>query len=399
LAVYDYDQGMLVWRDLPNPSQHVFARDVRIYRKAGILGFQTESRGALATTFLNLFFRGQLMWNPDASVPELLKEFYPSFYGPAAAPMARYWTRIFDAWERTSVTEHEYLAIPAIYTPALVEALRRDLASAEALVRKARPGDRRIAMFAERLKFTRASFRMIETYVATTVAAARDADYASAVSAGKNALQAYKSLKGLNPLYVSGLAGGEDGTAWLAGEVRQYAELSALMDGSKGSLVQRLPLEWSFKIEKPIGPGWRYKGPEGPKPKEEQLAGEYPADARGWRPVLTDRYLQGQDVGQQPLGHYWYATSFTLTPADTGQKLRLMFPGLFNEAWLYINGELVAHRSYTEPWWLTDYRFEWDIDLSKYARPGLNRISLRGFNPHHFGGMFRRPFLYRPRFK
>jgi hypothetical protein len=33
-----------------------------------------------------------------------------------------------------------------------------------------------------------------------------------------------QSLKGLSPLYVSGQAGGEDGTAWLAGEVRQYSE-------------------------------------------------------------------------------------------------------------------------------------------------------------------------------
>ena len=31
-----------------------------------------ESRGAAATTFLNLFFRGQLMWNPDADVAALL---------------------------------------------------------------------------------------------------------------------------------------------------------------------------------------------------------------------------------------------------------------------------------------------------------------------------------------
>jgi hypothetical protein len=111
LAIYDYDQGMLVWRDLPDPSHHVFARDVRIYRKAGILGLQTESRGALATTFLNLFFRGQLMWDPDVDVPELLKEFYPGFYGPAAIPMERYWGRIFRAWETTGVTEHEYPVI------------------------------------------------------------------------------------------------------------------------------------------------------------------------------------------------------------------------------------------------------------------------------------------------
>src|SRR3712207_2372118 len=95
VVIYDYDQGMLVWRDIPNPSQHVFKQDVQHYRKAGILGIGTESRGATATTFLNLFFRGQLMWNPDANVQAMLDEFYPKFYGPAAKPMAAYWNAIF----------------------------------------------------------------------------------------------------------------------------------------------------------------------------------------------------------------------------------------------------------------------------------------------------------------
>jgi hypothetical protein len=69
---------------------------------------------------------------------------------------------------------------------------------------------------------------------------------------------------------------------------------------------------------------------------------------------------------------------------------------LFNECWLYVNGRLVAHRPFTEPWWRSDYKFEWAVDLAGHLQPGTNLIALRGFNPHHFGGMFRRPFLYRP---
>jgi hypothetical protein len=72
-----------------------------------------------------------------------------------------------------------------------------------------------------------------------------------------------------------------------------------------------------------------------------------------------------------------------------------MFPGLFNECWLYINGQLVAHRPFAERWWHTDYRFEWDVGIKDKLRPGKNLITLRGRNPHHFGGLFRRPFLYR----
>ncbi|MAE59793.1 MAG: hypothetical protein CMJ49_00395 [Planctomycetaceae bacterium] len=116
VSIYDYDQGMLVWRDLPNPSHMAFRQDVKHYRDAGILGVNTESRNAIATTFLNLFMRGQLMWDPDADADALLAEFYPTFYGPAAAPMERYWSAICKAWEETVCTEHEYFVAPAVYT-------------------------------------------------------------------------------------------------------------------------------------------------------------------------------------------------------------------------------------------------------------------------------------------
>lgn len=400
LAIYDYDQGMLVWRDLPNPSHHVFAKDVKIYRQAGILGIQTESRGALSTTFLNLFFRGQLMWNAEADVAGLLEEFYPNFYGPAAAPMARYWGRIFNAWERTSVTEHEYLVIPAIYTPELVDALRADLKSAEVALEINKDSPRAPDVYAERLRFTRASFDMIDAYVATAIAAAREADYPAAVSAGKEALKAQRTLRAANTLFTSGLVGGENQSAWLAGEVQQYTELSELTDGGKGTLIARLPLEWSFKVETPLPPGWRYAGQEGPVPlRDARLAREQPSRENGWRSVRVDLYPQAQGVtagdGQNHLGHYWYRIAVEVAGNDLGRKVHLIFPGLFNEAWLYINGELVAHRSYDEPWWRTDYRFQWDVDISGHIRPGLNEIALRGFNPHHWGGIFRRPFLYR----
>ena len=61
---------------------------------------------------------------------------------------------------------------------------------------------------------------------------------------------------------------------------------------------------------------------------------------------------------------------------------------------LYINGEEVAKREQGKLWWKNDYRFEWDVDLTGKFKPGKNTIALRCHCEHHFGGMFRRPFLY-----
>ncbi|HZU38944.1 MAG TPA: DUF4838 domain-containing protein, partial [Gemmataceae bacterium] len=240
---------MLVWRDLPNPSHPAFRQDVKHYRSAGVLGVDTESRNALATTFLNLYLRAALLWDPDADVGKLLEEFYPKFYGPAAVPMARYWGAIFRAWEETIVTEHEYFVAPAIYTPELIAVLRKHLQQAEAAVAalagKARrtPDEQRIF---DRVRFTRLGFDVLDAYTAMVRAAATEADYKAAVAAGERGLAAREKLADMSGLFTTYRKIGESGYAWWPGEVKQYRELLPLVDGTKGELVARLPLVWDF---------------------------------------------------------------------------------------------------------------------------------------------------------
>ena len=390
LAIYDYDQAQLVWRDLPNPSHHVFAQDVKHYRDAHILGISTESRGATATTFLNLYFRLQLMWDPDADVDAMLAEFYPKFYGPAAAPMANYWNAIFDAWKRTVATEHEYMVAPVIYTPELIETLRNSLDEAQramAPLRQKADPTRNEKLYLQRMQFTALSFAVIDNYMAMVRAGAGDADYTAAVFAGDSALAAREQLTQMSPTFTTYKKIGEAGPAWMPGEVQTMKDLSALTNGGKGRLIAKMPLQWDFRTDPHdtgLARGWAYTSAR---------VGD------GWEKTLrTDIYMQGQGIrhedGQSFTGHYWYQTTIDLAAGDT-DRAHLMFPGLFNECWLYVNGVLVAHRPFLERWWNTDYRFEWDVDLSGTLKTGSNLISLRGWNPHHFGGMFRRPFLYR----
>jgi hypothetical protein len=401
LAIYDYDQGMLVWRDLPNPSHHVFAEDVKHYRNAGILGIGTESRGATATTFLNLFFRGQLMWDPEQDAERLLAEFYPLFYGPAAQPMAAYWGAIFEAWKRTIVTEHEYYVAPAIYTPELVAELKAHLAAAEALVAPLRDKadlSRNERLLIERMRFTRLGFDVIENYVAMVARGARDGDYKAAAAAGERALAAREALTAMNPTFTTYKTIGESGPSWFPGEVQQMRDLGALMDGTKGELVALLPLHWSFRVTAPVPADWVYRGKESESPTDGAVALEEPTPDRGWRSVRTDLYLQAQGIlaedGQSPLGTYWYQTTVDLTEEQAEKPLSILFPGLFNESWLYINGELIAKWNPATPWWRSDYHFDWDVPVTDRLKPGRNVIALRGFNHHHAGGLFRRPFLY-----
>ncbi len=408
LAIYDYDQGQLVWRDLPNPSHYAFAQDVKHYRAAKILGIGTESRGATATTFLNLFFRGQLMWNPDADVTALLAEFYPAFYGPAAKPMADYWGALFAAWEQTLSTEHEFPAAPVIYTPELLTTLKQHLVLAQQAIAPLRAKDkpsRNEKLYVDRLHFTELSFAVIDGYFAMVQAAAGRCDYLAAVAAGERGLAAREQLTVMNPTFTTYKAIGENGPAWWPGEVEHMRELAALTNGNKGTLITPAPLTWAFRRDPHdtgLSRGWYYTdadltwwNAEGSK----LSAAARLTDPQAWELLRTDLYLQGQGIRhadrQSYTGHYWYQTTLELTADQIAGPVHVHFPGLFNQCWLYLNGQLVAHRPFPEPWWRNDYRFSWDIDLTGKLKAGKNQVTLRGHCPHHFGGMFRRPFLYR----
>jgi hypothetical protein len=413
LAIYDYDQGMLVWRDLPNPSHQAFVQDVQHYRKAGILGVHTESRNAIATTFLNLYLRGQLMWNPDADIEIELAEFYEKFYGPAAKPMQAYWTALFQAWEETIVTEHEYFLAPAIYTSGLLKIMKVKMKEAEALVeplRKKKILSRNEQLYLDRIAFTRMSCDITTLYLAMVKAAASDVNYKKAVKLGEKALVIREKLTAMNGTFTTykGMKVEDKGYAWWPGEVRQYRELEQWVNGDKGELVLKLPLEWAFRRD-PGNIGVKEKFATKPVDLTFWQAnrGTYTLDllkdypVSEWEMLRTDLYMQAQGIRnpdrQSYTGYAWYRTEVDIPSEQAAKKLHLRFPGLFNECWLYLNGEEVAHRIQNKLWWNNDYRFEWDIDLTGKLKQEKNILALRVDSRHHFAGMFRRPFIYATR--
>jgi hypothetical protein len=66
-----------------------------------------------------------------------------------------------------------------------------------------------------------------------------------------------------------------------------------------------------------------------------------------------------------------------------------MFPGLFNDCELYVNGIEAARRGFKEPWWLSNYRFEWDVALHDRPHQGRNAFALRCHNHHQMEGCSR----------
>ena len=157
----------------------------------------------LPPPFFNLYLRGQLMWNPDTDIQAELAEFYEKFYGPAAKPMQAYWEAIFQAWENTIVTEHEYFVAPAIYTPGVLKVMKAKMKEAEELVaplrkKKSPSRSRNEQLYLDRIAFTRMSCDITNLYMGMVKAAGTDIDYKKAVKLGEQALVIREKLTAMN---------------------------------------------------------------------------------------------------------------------------------------------------------------------------------------------------------
>ena len=259
------------------------------------------------------------------------------------------------------------------------------------------------------MRFTRLSFQILDGYLGMVRQAATEGNYAEAVKLGEQALAVRETLTDMNGTFTTYRRIGEHGTAWWPGEVEQYRKLQQYVDGTNGTRIQKLPLEWAFRRDKARqGVAKNYAAQEVDltywNANKDKLTPrsrkDYPDE---WEMLRADLYAQAQGIRdpdrQSFTGDLWYRADVELTADQVRGKVHLLFPGLFNECRLYVNGTEVAFRPQGNIWWLNDYAFEWDVDLSGKLQAGKNTLALRANCEHHFGGMFRRPFLYVPRGK
>jgi len=95
--LYRYDYfgfGSLTPRYYP----HRLAEDIRRMRDIGVQGVLAEDITVWPMVGPSYYVASKLWWNPDRDVDKLINEFHATLFGPAAAPMARYWDRHEKVW-------------------------------------------------------------------------------------------------------------------------------------------------------------------------------------------------------------------------------------------------------------------------------------------------------------
>ena len=97
------------------------------------------------TTHLNYYITAKLMWNSKTDVNKLLDEYCRKFYGPAHAPMLKFWKLSASLWQNKTSVDADYL-YNKVYNENNVNQLVKYLKEAQTLAGKESVSGRRVKL-------------------------------------------------------------------------------------------------------------------------------------------------------------------------------------------------------------------------------------------------------------
>ena len=109
LFIWDYTTNYANYVQ-PFPNLNVLAENLRMFQRYGVKGVLEQgnfSQGrSTALGQLKIYMLAKLLWNPDADVDELIKDFLKGYYDTAAEPLYRYvtlWRNACGAQDHASI--------------------------------------------------------------------------------------------------------------------------------------------------------------------------------------------------------------------------------------------------------------------------------------------------------
>jgi hypothetical protein len=364
--VYGYNFPMLVTALTPMPLTRKIARNTRLAKEWGVIGFEDEQTFSwMAHGITSFYLRSRLYWHANADDRVILDDFYAKWYGPAASSSRAYWDAIEETLESTPLLGHEDRILPFVYTDSLIDALEREEAQSESVAVQ--------EPYRTHVRVDRLILEHLRHYLAMSRADAAG-DFAKALVEADAMFAARAELNGISPyfywpesanpgqMYFSGVY------YWTLTQRRAfYAKMLALTTGSTGELIARASSQAQFATD-PLDVGrlerWQEPG----------------FDRAGWRQVDTARpfYLQDRawfDAHGVPYaGYMWYVFGIDVPANALGKPARLFASNVATEAWVWINGRFTGHRpyqaAYTKPAPL-------DFDATTQLKRGPNVIAIR----------------------
>jgi len=375
--VSDYNPGLLLGYFVPERQTENYAINIPMYKKLDLKGNLIEGRKAVMQTWLSYYVAGQLLWDAETDVNKLKDEFYSNFFGAAGPSVRAWWDTIAETLVNADIQAHEDWLLSHIYTVSYVDGLQKyvDAARKAATEEPYKERVEAFAIIADHLK----------TY-ADMHEAEKNMDYPATLAAAKRMMADKMKLKAIYPHFIhEKMAYGKGFTN--PGRIAELPDLIAKVDGSKGALVAKLPLETPFTRD-PFNTGVL----------SEWYAPDF--DDSQWETRNTYYLWEQQEqplnaIGNDYDGYGWYRFRVKVPRKFKKSEMRLLIGGVINEAWVWVNGQYAGHRPH-KIWWSGPHE-SFESDVTEFIKPGdENVITLRVYNNGEVGGMLRRGFLYAP---
>jgi len=371
LFIREYDPAPYT-AGLPYPLFFVHAREMRVYRNLGVQGLSIEAHKAWASTFPNLWFYARWMWDPDGDEQAALREMCRDLYGPAAAPMERYYRTLEGAFAKSQVHLNWGLKDYArVWRPETIALLGQALREARALSREADPGVR------ERVLYAHMEYGYLCDYLAFTRAVAAGQG-PQALALGDRLLADLRRQRDLNEdlcLYPDCVQ--RIGRLVLEAK-RRFPEA---VDLQRHDLVCRLSAVWDFRPD--------------PKGEGEAQGWQREEGSKGWRRIRVDRQWYEQIKGGLT-GTAWARTTFRVPARFAGRRILLWVGALDERGIIYLNGQEVCRRleGLGENAWMEPFT----VDLTAALRPGeINRLVVQAAADTTLGGVWQGALVYSPK--
>ena len=380
--IYDYDPGKSL-DNLPYPNLHTLSNDMQYYKDRGVWGFWTEGNNNWMVTHLNYYVRSKLMWDADADVAALVRDYCERFYGDAARPIEEYIWTLERAVERTDVHTTWGRLIPwqVVLPPATMHKLDGDVARAIERTQNADDAIRtRVHVIALTHEHTKAFLEM--------EANAARGEFAGAVAKA----EAMRAIRGETATIDSALIPytpewARDHRSTLEWFTKSYQSLADRCGGAMGDRVALLPSQWEFKTD----------------PRDVGTLEEWykPENGGKWDTISDSVYWEAQGyqdkTGWPYAGKAWYRGAVDVPANAAGKPLRLTIGAVYSaNLWIWLNGTMIDHRA------RQDAGTPFDIDVTTHVRPGeTNRLAIlvdtipADRTPR--GGLHRRVFLWSPK--
>lgn len=315
---------------MPHLSTWQAGEFIRFAYEQGMEGFRQDSLfGNWAVRGPMLYMYVRLAWTPDMSIDAIRSEYFSAF-GPAAADVEAY----FDYWEEYSARRpggdlymtrllHTHLAYPQeIFGPA-EELLQKAFEAAQES-----PDPQyadRVLFLKLGLEHARLAARLFETLDSSGTPPVDDPER---FQEAQNALWDLIYFRRAHESdYIADLR-------YAAGVENRWIDIPTLMKNfNEVALPESIPSPW---IE------WTFR----PDPEDVGMFQEWYKGTAGqaWEPIRVPGFWQ-DDGFENYLGYGWYRTEFIVPEDYGGRPLQLLFEGVDEQAWIFINGKMVGEHT------------------------------------------------------